>query len=108
MDYTIVYYSKTVQNCLWSWPNGIRASLIRILERMVSEGPDLGLPYTRSMGQGLFEIRARGPEGIGRIFFCTLIDRQIVLLHGFIKKSEKTPERELTIARKRSKEVRHG
>lgn len=50
-------------------------------------------------------LRARGAEGIGRAFFCTLAGQRIVVLHGFIKKSQKTPVADLRIARKRLKEV---
>ena len=57
------------------------------------------------MGKGLFEIRARGKEGIGRAFFCTAVGNKIVVLHTFIKKTQKTPLKELKIARKRLKEV---
>ena len=42
------------------------------------------------MGDGLFEIRAKGQEGIGRALFCTVVGKRIVILHGFIKKTEKT------------------
>jgi len=58
-----------------------------------------------SLGQGLFEIRARGKEGIGRAFFCTLVERKILVLHAYIKKSQKIPVRELEVARKRLAEV---
>ena len=58
-------------------------------------GPDLGMPHTRAMGQGLFELRLKTAEGIARVFYCTVIDRQIVMLHQFVKKTEKTPAREL-------------
>lgn len=75
---------------------------------MEESGPNLGLPYTRPFGDGLFEIRARGGEGIGRAFFCTLVSRRIVILHGFIKKTQLTPSRELKVARKRQKEVQRG
>ncbi|MEI7695473.1 MAG: type II toxin-antitoxin system RelE/ParE family toxin [Chlorobium sp.] len=48
------------------------------------------------------EIRAQGPDGVvGRTFFCSLVNRQIVILHGFIKKTHKTPLKELNISRKR-------
>jgi len=57
------------------------------------------------MGGGLFEIRARGKEGIGRSLFCTAKDREIVILHSFIKKTQKTPKKELEMARKRLKEL---
>ncbi len=71
----------------------------------MESGPNLGLPFTRSMGDGLFEIRAKGREGIGRAFFCTVVGSKVVILRSFIKKSRKTPARELKIARKRMKEV---
>jgi len=75
---------------------------------MVEHGANLGMPYTRAMGDGLFEIRAKGQEGIGRAFFCTLIGRRIIILHGFIKKTDKTPRHELDIALQRMKEMKHG
>lgn len=88
------------------WPRGVFASFLRITERIETSGPNRGLPYTRAFGNGLFEIRAKGPEGIGRAFFCCIVDRQVVILHGFIKKTQKTPDKELRIARKRLKEVK--
>ena len=68
-------------------------------------GPDLGMPHTRAMGEGLFELRLKAAEGVVRVFYCTLVGRRIVMLHQFVKKSEKTPRKELDIARKRLKEV---
>lgn len=73
---------------------------------MTDTGPNLGMPYTRAMGDGLFEIRAKGQEGIGRAMFCTLVGRRVVVLHGFIKKTEQTPAKDLDTARRRMKEVR--
>ena len=67
-------------------------------------GPDLGMPHTRAMGSGLFELRLKSLEGIGRVFYCTLVKRKIVMLHQFVKKTDKTPPKELTIALKRMKE----
>ena len=68
-------------------------------------GPALGMPHTRAMGGGLFELRIKAAEGIARVFYCTVIDRRIVILHQFVKKSDKTPPKELEIARRRMKEV---
>jgi phage-related protein len=56
----------------------------------------------------LFEIPAKGREGIGRGFFCTLVGKRIVILHGFIKKTEQTPARELRTARQQLKEEQNG
>ena len=58
------------------------------------------------MGEGLFELRLKAVEGIARVFYCTLVGRRVVMLHQFIKKSEKTPLNELKIARNRMKEVK--
>lgn len=60
------------------------------------------------MGDGLFELRCKGAEGIGRAFYCTMVGREIVILHSFIKKTQETPDRELKTARKRLKEVKHA
>lgn len=68
-------------------------------------GPDLGMPHTRAMGGGLFELRIKAAKGIARVFYCTVVDRRIVVLHQFVKKSDKTPHKELEIARRRMKEV---
>ena len=108
VDYTIIYYNEAVRRSIGSWPEGVRANLVRIIERMAQDGPDLGLPYTRAMGGGLFEMRARGAEGIGRAFFCLVSGKRVIVLHGFIKKTEKTPDRDMAVARRRLKEVKHG
>jgi phage-related protein len=69
-------------------------------------GEDLGMPHTRAMGAGLFELRLMAAEGIARVLYCTVENRGIVMLRQFIKKSEKTPRKELDIARGRMKEVK--
>ena len=74
---------------------------------MEAFGPDLGMPRTRAMGGGLFELRLRAAEGIARVFYCTVVDRRIVVLHQFAKKTAKTPPNELQIARRRMKDVTH-
>lgn len=66
------------------------------------------MPHSRAMGKGLFELRARGKDGIGRAFYCYLKGKRIVILHVFIKKTQSTPQRELNIAQKRMDEVNHG
>ncbi len=68
--------------------------------------PALGLPYTDPLGGGLFEIRAKGEEGIGRSFSCAVKGKEIIVLHSFVKKSQKIPKKELDPARNRMKEVK--
>ena len=59
------------------------------------------------MGDGLFEIRAKAQEGIGRGLFCYLDGRHVHILHAFVKKSQKTPKRELDLAIRRMREVKN-
>lgn len=105
MGWRIEYYSKKLSQAILKMPSGLLARYIHVTDLMLDFGPNLGMPHTRSMGEKLFEIRLKSKEGIGRVFYCTLIGRKIVMLHFFVKKSQKTPEKELEIARKRLREV---
>lgn len=60
MTYSIDFYNVGVRAEVEGWPAGINASFTRIAEQMVESGPNLGLPYTRPFGDGLFEMRAKG------------------------------------------------
>jgi len=71
-------------------------------------GPDLGMPHTKAMGDGLFELRLKAAEGIARVFYCTMVGKRIVMLHHFIKKTDKTPAKELNAARMRKKEIENA
>lgn len=104
MAWDIQYYDGKLQAAVLALPPGILARYFHLTDRMVEYGPDLGMPHTRAMGAGLFELRLKSSEGIGRVFYCTLVKRKIVMLHQFVKKTEKTPSKHLSIARKRMKE----
>ena len=66
----------------------------------------MGLPHTKAIDKGLFELRIKSKEGIARVFFCTKIGKKIIILHSYIKKSQKIPKRELKIAISRMNEVK--
>ena len=87
-------------------PDTLAARYIVLTRRMIALGPNLGEPHTKAFGDGLFELRLKGAEGIARVFFCTLVGRRIVMLHSFIKKSERPPSREREIAETRMKEIK--
>jgi len=70
--------------------------------RTVQLGWPLGMPLVRSLGDKLWEIRFRLPNSIARIIF-KMIQGDMVLLHGFIKKTQKTPLEDIQIAKKRAK-----
>ena len=108
MDYEIRYYSEEVEEEILSLPDTLAARYVVLTRRMAALGANLGPPHTDSFGEGLFELRLKGAEGIARVFFCTLVGLRIMMLHSFVKKTQKTPPREIEIARKRMKEVKHA
>ncbi|EIL89200.1 hypothetical protein UU5_15990 [Rhodanobacter sp. 115] len=75
--------------------------------KTVQFGWPLGMPLVRKMDPGLWEVRSTIDTGIARVLFTTS-GPVMVLLHGFIKKSDKTPKDELKLAQRRAKEVHHG
>jgi phage-related protein len=106
VDYTIDYYSDAVQEQILELPDTLAARYIVLTRRMIALGPNIGEPHTKAFGNGLFELRLKGAEGIARVFFCTFVGKRIVMLHSFIKKSERTPTRELDVAVTRMKELK--
>ena len=68
-------------------------------------GWPMGMPYCRSLGHGLWEVRSDLAGGrIARVIFC-IVRSEMVLLHGFVKRTQKTPQPDLELARKRQKEI---
>ena len=107
-SWQIIYFNDRVQKDVLSLPSGILADYLRLTEAMALYGADLRMPHSRALGAGLFELRPKGPEGIGRVFYCTQVGRVIVILHSFIKKTQETPDADMRMARKRLKEVKNG
>jgi phage-related protein len=106
--WNIVYFNDRVQKDVLTLPTGVLADYMRLTEAMALYGANLRMPHSKALGAGLFELRPKGPEGVGRVFYCSQIGKVIVILHSFVKKTQKTPDADLRLARKRIKEVRHG
>ena len=105
MTWNVVYHTKAVESFVLELPEGLLARYFLLTDMMLEFGTNLGMSHTRALGDGLFELRVKGREGIARVFYCTRPAQRIVMLHGFIKKSEKTPHGELKLARARLAEV---
>jgi len=108
VDYAIEYFSDAVADEILALPDMLAARYVVLTRRMVAVGPNLGLPHTDAIGDGLFELRLKGQEGVARVVFCALAGRRVIVLHTFIKKTQKTPRREIETARMRMKEVKHA
>ena len=96
-----------MQDEILALPDSLAARYVVLARRITAVGPNLGSPHTEALGEGLFELRLKGVDGIARVFFCALVRRRVMMLHAFVKKTQKTPPREIALARKRMKEVKH-
>lgn len=65
-----------------------------------ANGPQLREPYSKFIGDGIFEIRAKQSSNITRVLYFFYIGKRIVLTNGFIKKTQKTPSEEIALAKK--------
>ena len=101
----IEFYNARVLAAIEKWPSGVVADFLRLTELLEAVGPNLRLPHSRALGDGLFELRARGREGDGRAFYGFLLGRRIVIVHAVVKKTQKAVERDLELSRTRLKEV---
>lgn len=87
------------------WLLSLRADERKVIGddiRTMQFGWPVGMPLVRKLATGLWEVRATLASGIARVFF-TMVENEAILLHGFIKKSQKTPLTELETARKRKR-----
>ena len=108
MAFTIEYYHPRVLATIEAWPVDVIADYARLVELLSKHGPAVGMPHSRALGQGLFELRPRGRSAIGRALYCFVQDRRIVIVHAFLKKTRTTPAHDLAIARQRTKEIQRG
>ncbi len=108
MKWKIDYFNEKVEKEVLKLPKKLLARYLRMTDVMAEFGPDLGMPHTRSMGDGLFELRLKAQEGIARVFYCTVINKKIVMLHSIVKKTQKTPPKELRLAQSRLKEAKEN
>ena len=93
---------------LKNWPSELQAKFIHIVELVEQHGPqDIGMPLIKSIGNGIFEIRVKSKDNIGRAIFCMVKHKEIIILHGFIKKTQKIPLKDLKIAKMRLKEIQN-
>ena len=107
MIWKITYYDESIENRILDWPDDLLARYLRIVDLIENFGPNLGMPFTKPIGKKLFEIRIKAKSNIGRVFFCYVKSCELMILHSFIKKTQKTPKKEIDIALKRAKEISH-
>lgn len=105
MTWHVEFYNESVMEDILSMPPKIQARVLKLLELIEKHGANLGAPHTEPMGKGIFEVRAKAQEGIGRAIYCYMKGKKIIVLHAFVKKDNKTPKQDLALALKRKSEV---
>jgi phage-related protein len=106
MSWTVVFFDAAAQAELDGLPLDLRAKFERIVGLIKAKGLEqVHEPYVKHLEGKLWEMRMSGRDGIARSIYATATGKRIVILHTFIKKSDKTPRTALAIARARAKEV---
>ncbi len=106
-NWTVETLNNRVDKELIALPTDCRAQFIRISELLIEHGPQhVRGPYVKPLGRKLYEMRMMGKDGIARAVYVAASGRRLIVVHAFIKKSRKTPKRNLELARQRAKEIR--
>ena len=107
MKWHIETLDARVDEELASLEPSLKARFLHICELLETFGPrDVGLPHVRFLVDKLWEIRMKGKSGIARAIYVTVAERRIVVVHAFVKKTQKTPKIAIETALNRAKELR--
>ena len=107
MRWTVEIFSAAVVAEIEVLPKDMRGRLARLIGLLQEIGFEaLPRESVKHLEDKLWELRITGRDGISRAIYVTASGRRVVILHAFVKKTQKTPLRELEIARQRAKEVK--
>ena len=103
--FKVLFYQKAdgsepVKQFLNSLDKKMRAKMVRTIEALQNNGNDLREPYSKHLDDGIFELRAKIGTDISRVLYFFFIGQRIILTNGFIKKTQKTPKKEINLAKK--------
>lgn len=103
--YEIDFYEKEngeapAEEFIRSLDAKMKAKVFRVLDMLEINGPALRMPHSENIEDGIFEIRAKQGSDISRVLYFFYIGKKIILTNGFIKKSQKTPSKEIALAKK--------
>ena len=106
MQWQVGFLDEGTKAALDALPIDFRASFQRIVELIQSHGLErVREPYVKHLDGPLWEMRLKGKSGIARAVYVTAIGKRIVVVHVFVKKTQKTPRNEINYAMKKAKEV---
>ena len=111
--FEIIFYETVSGECpiekfLISLDKKMRAKLVGMIEILEEKGNMLREPYSKSLGDGIFELRCKFGSDITRVLYFFIYERKIILTNGFVKKTQKTPKSEIALAKKYKKDFLEG
>lgn len=103
--YEVIFYdmpdgTEPAKEFLLSLDRKMLAKMLKEIDLLEVNGPAVREPYSKSVGDGIFELRAKVGSDITRILYFFFVGHKIILTNGFVKKSNKTPANELERAKK--------
>lgn len=103
-EFELLFYDKEdgtepAKEFLLSLDQKMRAKLLMVADMLASNGSELREPYSKPLGDGIFELRAKIGSDISRVLYFFFIGRRVILTNGFIKKTQKTPAAEINRAK---------
>lgn len=103
-EYEIEFYDKAdgtepAKDFILSLDTKMQAKVLRTVSLLREAGPSLREPYSKSLSDGIFEIRTKFGSDITRVLYFFVVGKKIILTNGFIKKTQKTPPAEIELAK---------
>jgi len=106
MTWTVETLNDVVDAELAELPADMRARFVHISRLIKNFGLErVREPHVKHLRGPLWEMRMKGKDGISRALYVTAVGRRVVVVRAFIKKTQKTPKREIELALKRAKEI---
>ena len=104
-EFEIIFYEKEdgtmpAQDFLDSLDDKMRAKMILTVDMLKNKGNRLREPYSKPLDDGIMELRAVVGTNISRVLYFFIVGQKVILTNGFIKKTQKTPKKEITLAKK--------
>jgi phage-related protein len=107
MTWTVETLGAVVDDEIAALPKDMQAAFLRLAERIEAVGLErVAQPHVKHLQDKLWEMRFSGRDGIARALYITAIGRRVIVVHAFVKKTQKTPRAALELAARRAQEIK--
>ena len=106
MTWSVETLGAQVDDEILALPKDMQAAFVRLAERIEAVGLErIGQPHVKHLHDKLWEMRLTGRDGIARAIYVTAVGRRVIVVHAFVKKTQKTPRGAIELALRRAKEI---